>query len=521
MARTKDADADGARATPDPRLLVTAQEAFPAFERAVLDARSRIDMGFRVFDPTTRLRSDEGRAVGETWFDLIADALRRGVRVRLILSDFDPVIREPLHAATWSTMRWLRGAAEASGRPELLHLEAAMHDARVGWLPRVLLWPIIRREANRHLADLPRGPERRRALAERPGLRALLTEGDRVRLWPPHALVPATHHQKIAVIDDEVLYVGGLDLDERRWDDLAHRRAADRTWYDLQVLSRDASLARRARAHLDGFRAINAGGPDRVGRAPGLIRTVSGKRDRGLFHLSPAHRVEEILQATLAGIERSRDLIYVENQFLRDTRVTAALCRRARLHPALAMIAVLPAAPEEAAFFRPIRSDVRYGEFMQVRALRRLRRAFGPRLVVLSPARTARPRPDEDGRAVLEGAPIIYVHAKLSIFDRQGVTISSANLNGRSMSWDTESGLALEDADQAVGMLARCAAHWRMPDASRAAGSGLAVAGAWRAQAFADVRRPPEDRAGLLVPYALDVAQMDAQPLPGIPQEMV
>ncbi len=40
----------------------------------------------------------------------------------------------------------------------------------------------------------------------------------------------------------------------------------------------------------------------------------------------------------------------------------------------------------------------------------------------------------------LGGAPMIYVHAKVSIFDRSAAIVSSANLNGRSLRWDTEAG---------------------------------------------------------------------------------
>lgn len=39
----------------DLQVLVTAREAYPVFEEAVLAATERVDMGFRIFDPRTPL----------------------------------------------------------------------------------------------------------------------------------------------------------------------------------------------------------------------------------------------------------------------------------------------------------------------------------------------------------------------------------------------------------------------------------------------------------------------------------
>ncbi|MFN3846019.1 MAG: hypothetical protein ACK4RZ_09385 [Paracoccaceae bacterium] len=48
----------------------TATEAYSALERAFLAAETEIVASFLVFGPDTRLRSDEGLAVGQRWFDL-------------------------------------------------------------------------------------------------------------------------------------------------------------------------------------------------------------------------------------------------------------------------------------------------------------------------------------------------------------------------------------------------------------------------------------------------------------------
>lgn len=79
--------------------LLTAAEAFPTFERLVLNAHTEVIASFRIFDPSTQLLSEEARTIGRDWADLLAHGLRRGVTVRLTLADFDPVMAPELHKA--------------------------------------------------------------------------------------------------------------------------------------------------------------------------------------------------------------------------------------------------------------------------------------------------------------------------------------------------------------------------------------------------------------------------------------
>ena len=83
------------------RALITAEEAFPLLERRVAAARRTVDLSFRIFDTRTRLRTEEARAAcaGEDWADLLAALAGRGVKVRVLISDFDPIGGAALHAA--------------------------------------------------------------------------------------------------------------------------------------------------------------------------------------------------------------------------------------------------------------------------------------------------------------------------------------------------------------------------------------------------------------------------------------
>ena len=161
---------------------MTAAEAYPVFERCVLNATTEIRMSFRIFDLRTRLRSAEAQEIGETWFDLIAHALRRGVTIHMILADFDPIAATQLHFGTWRSVRQFAFLAELAP-VDRLHVTAARHPARVGFWPRLLGHAMLRR----HLATLiarvnaQSAPRRHRVILQLPGLRAFRSR-DAMRL---------------------------------------------------------------------------------------------------------------------------------------------------------------------------------------------------------------------------------------------------------------------------------------------------------------------------------------------------
>jgi phospholipase D1/2 len=415
-------------AGPEPRAphaaietFITASQAYPALERAFLAAREEIVAGFRVFDLKTRLRSPEALAVGRTWFDLIIHTLRRGVAIRIVISDFDPVARPRLHRATWRSVRMFWAAADLAGPGARLQVTPSMHAAVAGTGPRLLLWPLVQSRLLRIAGWLRRllGGPRMAALREMPGVRSLLIAKDalprpRVLTLPP--LYPATHHQKLAVFDGQRLYIGGLDLDERFYDTPDHRQPAHETWHDVQLMV-SGPVAADARAHLDTFLATIANAappappaPDRAGLR--FIRTLSRRRGRGAWRfLSPEPLVAEIEAAHHDAIAQARRLIYVETQYFRDRRLARHLAQAARANPDLTMILILPAAPDDVAFEGATGIDARLGEFLQAKCLRILRRGFGRRLFVGGAAQPRRSR--LRGRAQLKGAPLVYIHAKV------------------------------------------------------------------------------------------------------------
>lgn len=479
-------------------VLITAEQAWPAFERAVLEAREEISGSFRLFDLDTVLLSAEAQAVGETWADLIADALQRGVRVRLVVSDFDPVMAAPLHAAAQKTLDQAKKIAEglAPEAASRLSVAAALHPARAGLLPRLAFSPFVLRKLRR----LPRRLQP--PAARRPGL---------------PQLHPVSHHQKIAVVDREVLYIGGLDQNRRRYDTLDHDQPAHETWADVQLLLRGPE-AEEAAAHLDRFQdeiALRKTPP----AGQNVRRTLSVPRRAGFWALSPRTVLREIEEDHLAAFKQAQQMIYLETQFLRSSVIAAGLADAARRNPELTLILILPALPEDVAFDGNQELDARYGMALQAEALEQVTEAFGSRACIASPVQ--RRMAARDAPSVLSGSPVVYVHSKALVTDRDFAMIGSANLNGRSLRWDTEAALRITQPERIAALWQALARHWWQEELPAEALDPASACCWWQREIRRNQVRRPEARRGFLVPHdPQNMAELQ-QHLPGATQDIV
>lgn len=87
-----------------------------------------------------------------------------------------------------------------------------------------------------------------------------------------------------------------------------------------------------------------------------------------------------------------------------------------------------------------------------------MHQAFGTRLTRATPVRpvlAASPNPE-----TLAGSPLIHVHNKVLIRDDAYGLIGLANLNGRSMHWDTELAVELTDTARVAKARSRLLSHW-------------------------------------------------------------
>lgn len=509
------------------KVLITANEAYPAFEALFLSAESRIELGFRIFDPLTKLHSQAALEVGTNWADLITATLERGVEIDITLSDFDPIAGFDLHRDGWAAIRILHAINEITrAGAARLNIRCLLHPAKGGLASRLLFAPQTRKKLRGIVEKINAHADVDRQLRFAPRLRGLLEiTHDKVKLRTGvlPKVYPVTLHQKMAIVDGHTTYIGGLDLNDRRYDDRDHDQPAQETWHDVQLIIQDEALAGDASAFLRTLPETTSGLHLPPAISSGFRTTLSRKRQPNIFALSPVTVSEGLLQEHLRQINVARSFIYIETQYFRDRRIAKALEAAAKREPNLRFLLLLPAAPDDVAFDGSRGLDARYGEYLQSRAIRRVRNAFGDRFFILSPAqpRAIRQEDSPHDRAALNGAPIIYVHAKVAIFDDISAIVASANLNGRSMKWDVETGVVLTETDQVQALRKAVLQHWLPKGADQ---SYVVTATAFencRRLALSNAHKPPEKRQGFLMPYDLDAARTLGIPVPGAPEELV
>jgi len=511
--------------------LIEAEEVYPALERLVLGARDRVHLAFWLFDPRTRLRSPEARGQNlDRWSDLLIATAERGVDVRLFVSDFEPVVGNYFHRICWRNIQALLEAmGQRESRPANLQILIARHLGEIGPAWRIGFWPFLRAK----LWTLLHHARRSGDLETVPGLWPhCLPEGEswRARLWPPAALWPASHHQKMAVIDGRVALVGGLDINERRYDDARHQRHAAQTWHDLSCLIEGAAAAdfdRHFVAHWnhhvpDFNRTLErlAGSPlgrerklpdpprpvenrpparpadgGRDGSTVQALKTLSRRRN-GPFAIRPHPIQRDFEEAYEQLIPEARRLIYIETQFFRWLPLARRLAARLRSAPDLELLMVIPMAPEDVAFLHDRGAAARHGEWLQSRCLEMVKRAAPERVGIFSLVRHAGAEPDLDEAAKAFGSGIVYVHSKTTLVDDRWAILGSANCNGRSLRMDTELGFLWDDPE-GVGRLRRELWKRHFEEAPQE-GPFLPL---WRRIAEANAASRPTERQGFLVPY--------------------
>lgn len=493
------------------RPLITAAEMYPELERMALAARSELLLSFRIFDARTLLRSPEAKDLGlETWADLLTHVAESGVKVRLLLSDFDPIFTGDLHREAWASARIF-----AARLPDKAEVICAMHECRSGSLWK---W-VFRGQVRSRLAEIARIPDESKTPFQH---RAVRGEWD---------LRPVTLHQKLAVADGRKAIIGGLDVDERRWDDLDHDQRQDQTWHDVSVLV-SGPVTHEIRSHFAECwqRAMNDGGTvfssdatpvaqvrpveDVPDRSPSVIRTISC-RSRSTIRLGAHTMLREHEDAHLEAFARAKRSIYIETQFFRHAPLARALAAAGRREPGLQLILFMPTEPERVIFDGHEGLDSRHAQALQIRCIDICKRAFGDRLTLVSPVQ---PRPAGPGEKMpVRGARIVYVHSKVTIVDDHTAIVGSANLNGRSMRWDTEASLMYHDPEDVGALRERLAQVWL---GDQRGDDDIAQAATWRRVAQENAALSAEDRKGFLMPYPERRNRRFARFIPILPPEM-
>lgn len=517
-------------------------------------------MAYWTVDPTMPLVERKAGNPRLTWDDLLADALQRGVSVRLILSDFDPIAATSMHEAAWTSYRDFMSIRDRVGEPGggRLALQCVLHEAAIGSLTtifaaqpmaRKLLKPTIA-ALNRLLAEGQRDKALER-FGSMPGLWDLLAfEDDRVRIRPMllPAIHPGSYHEKICVIDSEVAFLGGLDIEQKRYDTPAHE--AEEAWHDIAcrvegpvVPTIERHFRERWNTHLPAFRertsktrtpndveplpvgsveplAIDGAFTHGAGSGPMpavMVRTQSGSR-KSPFALGPKASLQEIAEAYEDLIRGAERFIYIETQFFRSLELAGWLAERGRQRSELQVIMVLPLVPERISVGGEPNTATRHGQYLQRKCVARVREALGERFGVFTLVRNG-PAPEQvRAEARLHGSDEIYVHAKTMIVDDVAAIIGSANLNGRSFFTDTESALLWRHGDLVQQFRERL---WSEHFVLGTADWGDDLVGQWRALAEENASLPPGHRQGFVVPMPDSYVGMYAKRSLMVPNRLV
>ena len=284
-------------------------------------------------------------------------------------------------------------------------------------------------------------------------VRDKLTKGTRIqcgldaREHPIHC-----HHEKIIVVDDQVAFVGGIDLTELggdRFDRSDHPHREGLGWHDVSSKLRGpivgdvaAHFALRWKEVTDeNLAPALPATQDRAGeQTVELVRTIP----QGIYERVPRGEYR-ILEAYVRALRSAQRLIYIENQFLWSPEIVEILTGKLADPPSdeFRIVVLLPVRPNNGA-------DVTRG---QAGELDRVDGGAG-RFVACSiyaQGESGDPTP-------------VYVHSKVCIVDDQWLTLGSANLNERSLFNDSEVNVCCEDAALATGVRERLwAEHLEMP----------------------------------------------------------
>lgn len=278
-----------------------------------------------------------------------------------------------------------------------------------------------------------------------------------------------SHHQKLAIIDDDLVFLGGLDLCDHRWDDDSHhnvnplrvsRGQPHKPFHDIQACVRSRQVAaslielfhdRWMRAGGEPLAFLQKGFTDSTQPAHEIeealpIATPEITLHRTDPHGSPDGRsmCHEIRNLYAAAFDAAERLIYIETQYFSSHAIAEALERRLRAKDrgALEVVLILNMKAET------LKEQAAVG-LAQTKEIARIRRAAAETQHHVGIYYTLpHCQPGE------QPTQATYIHSKLMIVDDCFLTVGSANLTNRSMSVDTELNISAQ-ADSAHSELGR------------------------------------------------------------------
>ena len=268
----------------------------------------------------------------------------------------------------------------------------------------------------------------------------------------------ASHHQKVIVVDDEVVFCGGMDVALNRWDKREHYPVCEERadpgdlyhlnthqhfgpYHDIQFVLAGPAARPFAKLVRERWRRASCGAaiPIRENAEIYEMPAAWPKSTKPEFHNVPlamattqpewddAVPSRQIEQLYLDMIGKAERFIYMENQYFSRLNVAEALNRRLREVPELRVLLVSSRDPhgkiEGMAMWH---GRLKFREILESGGV-------GDRVALAYPISKVK---DEE--------KCIHIHSKLMIIDDHYLRVGSSNVNNRSMALDTECDIVIE-----------------------------------------------------------------------------
>ena len=255
-----------------------------------------------------------------------------------------------------------------------------------------------------------------------------------------------SQHQKIALIDDEVVFSGGMDVALHRWDTREHiiddsrRTGPDGEYgpfHDVQIVSCGPVV--------EHFKALACWRWNRVAEQP--MPEFSGNTDilstppeswpdnvkpcftdvdcaiaRTIPEMEDTELVQEVRQMLLDIIGKAEKFIYIENQFATREEIAQAINARMKECPDLHVVIVSSYEPKGL-----FESEAYWASRITFKNI--IEEGIDDKRVMMTYSSIR----DQQGRMAYK-----RIHSKVMAIDNQYLVIGSSNLSNRSMSLDTE-----------------------------------------------------------------------------------
>lgn len=271
--------------------------------------------------------------------------------------------------------------------------------------------------------------------------------GGRVTLKLDAAHPPlSAHHMKLLVIDGALAFCGGIDMISGRWDTRQHaqERRGRRTphgepqgpWHDATMCVAGPVARKLAELGMERWHRACNEEMKPVERQdfpwPRDLDVDFENVDVSIARTMPAYedaeQVSEIEAATLEILGQARRFVYIESQYFASSRIADMIAQRLAEPDGPDFVIVNPDTADGWLESKAMDSA-------RICLMHRLQQADRhDRFRIFYPVNAA-------------GTPI-YVHAKILIADDTVLKVGSANLNNRSMGFDTECDLIIRAADK-------------------------------------------------------------------------